>query len=304
MKKGLGLRVKPEHFEGMVRQIHAENAQRFLGKSYEIRRLPCSMSKEGVQEFVAPWKVTPVATFRERMTRTWIVRAEHEPEKRAIQHQWGLAVINESFPRPKPAAAKQTWAWKPQANMTGTSGKSDGEWPRLSPPKTSTGQTRAVGGASGTRPSLPPLGNGGGPSSPGVAAPVSTVQGTAQQEGMEVDAGVLPAAGTPGARDQANSAVPSGQQPPDLASMIQTAVQAAMGVVTQQMSEQLVGLQQGFGALQSELMALKAAEEDIDAVEGEAGQPRPAAGAVPNGPAVPAPIPKRSCTISIADIKC
>ena len=95
-----------------------------------------------------------------------------------------------------------------------------------------------------------------------------------------------------------------GQQPPDLASMIQTAVQAAMGVVTQQMSEQLVGLQQGFGALQSELMALKAAEEDIDAVEGEAGQPRPAAGAVPNGPAVPAPIPKRSCTISIADIKC
>ena len=197
------------------------------------------------------------------MTRTWIVRAEEEPEKRAIQHAWGIAVINESFPKPKPAAAKKTWAWKPGTKAASAETKSEAVWPQLPAPG-SKGKLPAAQGANGAA----GTGNTAG-------APGSTAPGAAQQEAMNVDGGASP---------PAEAAAAKGPEPapkeetPNLAALIQAAVQEAMGRASQQMANQLAGLQQGMGDLQAELMALKAPmEEEEEGAIGEATHPRPAA---------------------------
>ena len=43
---GYGTRVKSEDFENILLLIHSENAEQFLGKTFEISGLPLAMGKE------------------------------------------------------------------------------------------------------------------------------------------------------------------------------------------------------------------------------------------------------------------
>ena len=94
------MRVLPTEHERILREVHTEHADKFLGNKFEVTGLPMSMGAEGVVEFLAPWPVQALVTFRQRMTRTWIVRAAQEPTRNTLQHDFGIAVIKEAKVKP------------------------------------------------------------------------------------------------------------------------------------------------------------------------------------------------------------
>ena len=91
--RGFGVRVKAADFQEILTQIQPENSEQFIGKRWEISRLPLAMSKESLQDFLSGWPVTPLHTFRHGFRRTWIVRAAADPVEKIIAHDFRVAVI-------------------------------------------------------------------------------------------------------------------------------------------------------------------------------------------------------------------
>ena len=97
-RKGLAIRVKAEDYTGAVQKIRPDDAQRFLGKTWEVSGLPLAMGKEALEAFLKPWVASPVYTFKQGMRRTWVVRSTEEPGVTKVQHDFGLAVVQEARP--------------------------------------------------------------------------------------------------------------------------------------------------------------------------------------------------------------
>ena len=144
MKKGFGLRVLAAKHEELLRHVHQDAAGKFLGGKYEVTGLPLSVGAEGVKEFLAPWSVHPVTTFRRQLTRTWVVRAEKAPTERILQHDYGIAVIQDVVF--KQAAAKPRMVWNPtKAEMPQSRTKPATTWAaRLQGAESSRSRERVV----------------------------------------------------------------------------------------------------------------------------------------------------------------
>ncbi len=96
----------------MVKQLHPNDADRFLGTRWEVSGLPLATSKEALVAFLHPWTVSPEYTYRQGVRRTWIVRARDQPGANKVQHEHGLAVIQEARPR-QSAPVKKLERWQP-----------------------------------------------------------------------------------------------------------------------------------------------------------------------------------------------
>jgi len=121
--KGFGVRVLTSDFESVLHKLRPDDASMFLGSKWEISGLPCSCGEESLLEFVSPWQVRPMFTFRVGQgmssTRTWIVRAVEEPSATIVQHPFGLAVVK-PFAR-TPQDRKPVQVMKPVAKSVNKS---------------------------------------------------------------------------------------------------------------------------------------------------------------------------------------
>ena len=98
-KRGFAIRVIAAHYESSVKTLHPHDSERLLGKRWEISGLPLSMGRIALMEFLDTWRVSPEYTFRQGTRRTWIVRAATDPAFTKVQHDQGLAVVNEAQAR-------------------------------------------------------------------------------------------------------------------------------------------------------------------------------------------------------------
>ena len=97
--KGFGVRVLASNFESVLLKLRPEDSNMFLGKLWEVSGLPCSCWEQALLQLLHGWQVQPSFTFRVgqglRATRTWIVRAQQEPQTNVLQHTFGLSVVKE-----------------------------------------------------------------------------------------------------------------------------------------------------------------------------------------------------------------
>ena len=98
-RKGLGIRALASDYLEAVRQIRPEDAHRYQGKTWEVSGLPLGMGKEALECFLHPLRVSPLYTFKSGMRRTWRVRAVENPMVTKVQHDGGLAVVQEASVR-------------------------------------------------------------------------------------------------------------------------------------------------------------------------------------------------------------
>ncbi len=113
-RRGLAIRVKAGDYEQAVRRLHPEDTDRFLGSRWAVSGLPLATSKDALVAFLHPWRVSPEHTFRQGTRRTWIVRAQESPGVTKVQHEHGLAVIQEAQARPS-APSTRVERWQPPA---------------------------------------------------------------------------------------------------------------------------------------------------------------------------------------------
>ena len=78
-----------------------------MGKRWEISGLPLAMGKESLLDFVSGWHVTPLHTFKQGFSRTWIVRAATDPVEKIIAHDFGVAVVKEAVAKPRVVATER-----------------------------------------------------------------------------------------------------------------------------------------------------------------------------------------------------
>ena len=114
-RRGLAIRVKAGDFERVVKQVRPDDSHKLLGSKWEVSGLPLAMSADALGAFLHPWVVHPVYTYRQGMRRTWVVQATESPGATKVQHDFGLAVIQEARPRPTPAERPKVERWQPPA---------------------------------------------------------------------------------------------------------------------------------------------------------------------------------------------
>lgn len=74
------------------------------------------------------WQVTPIYTFKSGMRRTWGVRAVEDPNMTKVQHDYGLAVIQEAPPR-QPQTKTKVERWQhPTAAPSNRTSQPPGTW--------------------------------------------------------------------------------------------------------------------------------------------------------------------------------
>ena len=84
------------------------DACELLGTRYEVSCLPLYCGRDAIEELLSSWTgAVPVATFRDRRTRTWIVSAPSPPLQSKIQHEEGLAFIQVATPKTGKAKTDQ-----------------------------------------------------------------------------------------------------------------------------------------------------------------------------------------------------
>ena len=127
-RKGLAIRVLASDYPDAIRQIRPEDAQRFLGKTWEVSGLPLGMGKEALEAFLQPWQVSPLYTFKSGMRRTWGVRAVENPSVTKVQHDGGLAVVQEAPPRQAQAEIKVERWQRPTAPPSSRASQPPRSW--------------------------------------------------------------------------------------------------------------------------------------------------------------------------------
>ena len=239
-RAGFGLRVPPAARDDVIRQIHKEDASRFLGEKFEASGLPLSMGPAGVKELLSPWEARPLATFRRGLRRTWIVRACSEPVTTVLQHDFGVAVVNKAEERPpqqQPQRPRMKWAPAKGAP------RPDPSWPKSWADVARGAPAPAAGAA---RPAEAPAAPAETPPRRRAAAPETPV---ATPAATPVAAPALPAMGD-----------------------FQAAIAAAVAAAVAPLQQQIVGaaaavapMQQQLAALQDELRAIR--EEEVEPFE-------------------------------------
>ena len=198
-RKGLALRVNAEHFEEIVKVIHADNADKFLGSKWEVAGIPLEWCAEAVKVFLGEWKCEPVAQRRIGFRRTWIVSAASPPPERRLGHPSGEATISEAQPRAR-HQAEPTLRWAGN-KPSGIQGVTPRVWPQKRPtplaPTFSSGGTLVTGAnwsaaAAGAAAATP--GAGWAAAASGHASPTANPSAEASQLSVAVQAPSAPAA--------------------------------------------------------------------------------------------------------------
>ena len=108
--KGFGIRVKEEDLESVAHKIRPDDAGELLGDKWEVSGLPLSTGKESLIAFLHDWTITPLYTYNQGPSRTWVVRSTAPPTYNKLQHDLGLAVIKKAEPpRPKQPPVRERW---------------------------------------------------------------------------------------------------------------------------------------------------------------------------------------------------
>ena len=75
-----------------------------------------AMRKQSLQDFHRERRVHQLYTYRQGVWRTWIVRSTQEPTDELLQHDFGLAVINDAAPQNNPLSTERLHTSRPDRN--------------------------------------------------------------------------------------------------------------------------------------------------------------------------------------------
>ena len=100
------------------------------------------MGADSLEAFPHPWPVHPVYTFRKGMRRTWVVQSTESPGATKVQHDYGLAVVQEALPRPAPAEKKVERWQPPSKSSTNSTPQPPRSWAEVVQPKAPVGPRR------------------------------------------------------------------------------------------------------------------------------------------------------------------
>ena len=221
--KGWGIRVKAEDRDGTLMTLRPDDWQALEGKKYCISGLPLGCGSESLQAALSSWSFNPLYSFRQKWSRTWVVRAGKEPVSWKFQHDFGIGLIS-------PWEEERRQPRKPSVQIfrrgTDTS-------PNSTMPKSWAAVVASSNASSGR-----PVTNQRAPETRMIKAPSEGLQSGSQAPAVAagVDVPMTPPAALLGA--------------PDLAAIVQAAVAAAMSSTQAQLA-----------ALQSEIMLMKSSED-------------------------------------------
>ena len=113
---GFAVRVAVENKEKLARQLLGESAGKVLGTQYVVSGLPLSWGKSEVTMFLGSWTAAPQFSRRTGFTRQWVVRSAEQPVATKLQHEFGLATINEYRPPAKTPQGVMRWSTNQKQN--------------------------------------------------------------------------------------------------------------------------------------------------------------------------------------------
>lgn len=123
MRIGVGLRVRPENFEEVLRAVQGEDAVKFLGRRFRVKGVPLLWGKDALLGYLAEngWQAEVLGfPTRTGFRRTWTVKAAAAPPLDILEYAddtWlQIQALEET--EKKPATAVKLQKWQPQARAT------------------------------------------------------------------------------------------------------------------------------------------------------------------------------------------
>ena len=214
------------------------------------------MGKESLQEFLGEWRVYPLYTYRSGFRRTWIVRSKQEPTEKLLQHDFGLAVINDAAPRTNPLSTERLQTFRPDRNSHASAKRF-----RQGPSHVPKSWVGVVVGDSVPATALPT----GHRKNVGVVGAAAAVQSQA--------AAAIPRAPVL-EQPQPVTGSPPAWNPANIMEMLGTAIEAALKPLRGQLEATIVPMQKTIESLQAEFVAIRelAAAGDDDMSDAAASE--------------------------------
>ena len=86
--------------------MRPDDAEALLAPMFEVSGLPLWCGREAMGNLIPGWVVSPLYTYKQQSSRTWIVAAKEAPFERTYQHADGLVLIQEHQPTRRFSAGK------------------------------------------------------------------------------------------------------------------------------------------------------------------------------------------------------